>query len=123
MADYTRDDARQAERIVNGLLSEETQIPPIEGALVVSDVESDADEFKSDLDLLEMVGADCPATRVQEELVPVALSLFIGSIWPRLPRNSRYARRWRRHPFLYEWLHDILPFDSNEELFPSGFLS
>jgi len=72
MADCTREDARKAERIVNGLLNEQGEILPIEGALVVSDVEADAAESKSDLDLFEMIGADCPAARVQEELVPVA---------------------------------------------------
>jgi hypothetical protein len=119
MANYTPEDAQYAERIVNGLLNEQGELPPIEGALVVADVEADAAEFRSDLDLLEMIGADCPATRVQEELVPVALSLLIGSSWPWFPGNRPFARRWRYHPFAYEWLHEMLRFTSKEDLFSS----
>ena len=121
MAEYTREDARQAERIVNGLLSDQAELPPIEGALVVSDVEADAAEFNSDLDILEMIGADCPAARVQDDLVPVALSLFFGPAWPWFPGSRRYTRRWRHHPFMHEWLHDVFRFDSKEDLFRSEF--
>lgn len=121
MADYTREDAQQAERIVNGLLHEQADTPSLEGALVVSDVEADAAEFNSDLDLLEMIGADCPAARVQEDLVPVALSLVIGPGWPWFPGNRRHSRRWRHHPFMYEWMHEMFRFTSKEDPFRSEF--
>ena len=108
MVGYSDTDAKYAKEIVRSLLSEEPRRVELEGSLVVSDLEADCAEFAADLDLLSEVGADVPAARIAGEyLVPVAMSLAYGGIWPRLPppgpRGNR--RRWRHHPFLLEWAH------------------
>jgi hypothetical protein len=106
MADYSEAEARDARRIVESLLDSEQETPHVEGALVVSDIESDATEFAAELQLLEDVDADAPAVRLGEELVPIALSLIAGPSWPfysatGLGRNGM----WRRHPFFHEWAY------------------
>jgi len=110
MADYSDADAREARRIVERLLSSEAETLDVEGALVVSDIESDAAEFVSDLELLENVGLNVPAVRVGgEELVPVALSLAAGPGWPFYPMmGTKRSRGWRRHPLFLELTYDYL---------------
>lgn len=119
MADYTPEDVRQAERIVSGLVRDQAELPPLEGPLVVSDVEVDAAAFASDLEVLAMIGAGCPAARVEEDLVPVALSLLIGPVRSFLGRSPGLYRRWWHHPFIVDWLHDVLRFDQPSEFFNS----
>jgi hypothetical protein len=120
MPDYSREDVRQAERIVAGLLSDQAEVPQIEAPIAVSDIEADAADFNSDLAMLEVIGADAPAVRLDEELVPVALSLIMGPGWSWPPFISPLRRRWR-HPFMYEWLHELLRFESEEGYLRSGF--
>jgi hypothetical protein len=105
MPDYTEEDVRQAERIVTGLLGERTEVPSIDGPLVVWDVETDAVDFNADLEILEMANAPCPALRVKEDLVPVALSLLFGPSLPWLTGRTRNPHRWRHHPFMHDWLY------------------
>jgi hypothetical protein len=105
MAEYSDSEAREARRIVDRLLAPEEGAPDFEGALVVSDIESDAAEFAGELQLLEELGLDVPAVPVgEEELVPVALSLIAGSPWPFSPVGWGAPRRpWRDSRFFYMW--------------------
>jgi len=105
MAEYSDSEAREARRIVDRLLAPEEGAPDFEGALVVSDIESDAAEFAGELQVLEELGLDVPAVPVgKEELVPVALSLIAGSPWPFSPVAWGAPRRpWRDSPFFYVW--------------------
>lgn len=106
MADYSEQESREARRIVDRLLAPQQEPPDIEGALVVSDVESDAAEFANELQLLEEVGVDAPAVRLgDQELVPVALSLIAGPAWPF--SRSMWGPRlpWRGHPIFHEWAY------------------
>ncbi len=106
MADYSEREAREARRIVNRLLAPQEEAPDVEGALVVSDIESDAAEFAGELQVLEEFGIDAPAVRVGEELVPVALSLIAGPPWPFSPVAwGARGRPWRGHPLFHEWAH------------------
>lgn len=106
MADYSESEAREARRIVERLLGPEEEAPDIEDALVVSDIQSDAAEFAGELQVLEEIGVDVPAVRIGEELVPVALSLLVGSLWPSSPLQwVARGRRWLGHPYFRDWLH------------------
>ena len=109
MPDYSDREAREARRIVDRLLAPEQEAPEIEGALVVSDLESDAAEFAGELQLLEEFGIDAPALRIEEELVPVALSLVAGPTWPFSPmRVAALGHQWRGHPVFHEWAYFYL---------------
>lgn len=110
MADYSEAEARDARRIVKRLLDSEQGTPDLEGALVVSDIESDAAEFASELQLLKEVGVDAPGVRLGgEELIPVALSLIAGASWPFYPLTGvARSRQWRDHPFFHEWAYFYL---------------
>lgn len=127
MADYSDREAREARRIVDRLLSPEQEAPDIEGALVVSDIESDAAEFAGELQLLEEFGVDAPAVRLgEEELVPVALSLIAGSTWPFSPLvGGPRGRRWRGHPFFHEWAYSYFRslFEDDERFRPFETMS
>lgn len=109
MAEYSRDDAQHARRIVDRLLGDERVGLDIDKDIVVYDLQRDAADFSSDLALLEDIGADVPAIRIAGEyLVPMSLSSFAGPQWFGYPGAPTFgSRNWRRHPFLYEWAHDL----------------
>lgn len=99
MPDYSEDEAREARRIVDGLLHPEQPSVDLENGISVSDIESDVAEFSAELQLLEAIDIDVPVARVGKgESVPVALSLLAGAESPLpqfLAESSRL--RWDRH--------------------------
>lgn len=109
MAEYSDTDAQYARQIVDQLLSDERVKLDIEHNLVVSDLQRDAADFSSDLELLEEIGADVPAIQVAGEyLVPMSLSSFAGPQWFGYPGGPFLGpRRWRHHPFFHEWAYDL----------------
>jgi hypothetical protein len=110
MAEYSDNDAKYARQIVDQLLSEERIKLDIENNIVVSDLQRDAADFSSDLELLDEIGADVPAIQVAGEyLVPMSLSSFAGQQWFGYPGGPFLgSRRWRHHPFFHEWAYDLL---------------
>lgn len=109
MAEYSHDDAQYARHIVNQLLNDERAVLEIGNDIVVYDLQKDAADFSSDLELLEDIGADVPAIRVAGEyLVPMSLSYFVGQQWFGYPSMLiSQSRQWRRHPYIREWLYDL----------------
>lgn len=109
MAEYSDGDAQYARHIVDQLLSDEKVGLDIENDIVVYDLQRDAADFSSDLELLEDIGADVPALRVAGEyLVPVSLSSFAGPQWFEYPsRLILRSRQWQRNPYIREWAYDL----------------
>jgi hypothetical protein len=106
LPNYSDQDAREAERIVDRLLAPEQKALDLERGVVVSDLESDAAEFAEELHLLEEFGVDAPAVRIEEELIPVALWLVAGLTWPFFPsRTGALGHPWRDNPFFREWAY------------------
>jgi hypothetical protein len=109
MAKYSNDDAQYARNIVDRLLSDEKTALDIDKDIVISDLENDAADFSSDLELLMHIGADVPAILIAgEHLVPMSLSSFAGLQWFGSPSLTAIVspHRWH-HPFVYEWAHDL----------------
>ena len=106
--EYRETDAIYAEELVRRFLSEEPSRVELEDSLVVSDLEADCAEFVAELDLLREVDADVPAARIAgEDLVPVAISLAYGGLWPRLLPTGLSVTpiMWRRHPIFRDWAY------------------
>ena len=103
MADYSERESREARRIVDRLLASQHEPPDIEGALAVSDVESDAAEFAEELQLLDEVGVDARpfalATRSWSQWPYrlssgnlAVLSIVRGRSWPSVARSPLFSR-------------------------------
>jgi hypothetical protein len=111
MAEYSREDARNATRIVESLLSGEAEGLSLEQDLAVSDLESDANVFSGELALLEDYDIDFPAARIGDRKVPVSLRLIVGQSDGLFPFNrggTKQDRYWRRHPYFYEEMYHFL---------------
>jgi hypothetical protein len=125
MADYSRDDAASATRIVERLINREGQGLELEQDIVVSDVESDANLFSDELSLLEEFNANFPAVQIAGETVPVSLALALGR-WdgrPLFPHGIGKVRPWRAHPFFQDMMYDYLRPILGSELDFEGFTS
>lgn len=110
MAEYSSEDARIAERLIVGFLDRQSQEIDLDRGLAISDVESDASEFSDELSLLEALGAEAPAMRVADKVIPVSLRFVFGAVggWPlNFSGRLRDIFRWR-HPFLDEFAYDFL---------------
>src|SRR5260370_13118099 len=125
MADYSRDDAAYATRIVERLINREGEGLELEQDIIVSDVESDATLFSEELSLLQEFDADVPALLISGVTVPVSLGTALG-FDQRSPFSpfglSKGAFKWHRHPFWYEAMYDLLrPIRKREK--SNGFIS
>lgn len=99
MAEYSDEEFRYANSILDALKQHEFDTAELEEGLVVSDLEADLRAFTSELEILEHFGLRVPALYLQdEEAIPVSLALSFG--WPDFGRG--YQRWWRRVPWLYE---------------------
>jgi hypothetical protein len=107
MVNYSEREAREARRVVDRLLAPEQGPPEIESALVVADLQLDAADFAWEIELFDDFGVDAPALRFgDQELVPVALSLFAGPNWPFSPfPGGTPVSWWRRDPFAHKWTY------------------
>lgn len=82
MAEFSSEDARTAKRLVAGLFErgdDEIEFD-LEPGLAIADIESDAIQFRDELDILEEIGAEAPAMRVGDEEIPVSFQLLLGSL-------------------------------------------
>lgn len=118
--EFSERDTQYASQIVEQLLSRDGKRLEIEieRNLVVSDLESSADSFSTDLALAQDFDVGIPATRIAGDdgyIVPVSMFSLIGLPYP--PYTSplysnqirlRDRRWWRRGPWFYEWIHDAL---------------
>lgn len=107
MADYSRDDAAYATRVVNRLINREGDGLDLEQDIAVSDVQWDAIGFSDELSLLERFDANVPAVRIAGETVPISLAVAVG--WPPSPFGIGMARPWLTHPWFYEAMSGLLP--------------
>ena len=111
MAEFSSDDSEYAANLVSRLINREGEGLKLEGDLVLSDVESDANKFTEELSLLEDLDANVPALRVDDERVPMSLSLALGGTPDGgfLPIGFTVGGRLQRHhPFFFEFFHDYL---------------
>jgi hypothetical protein len=125
MAEYSREDAAYATRIVERLVNREGEGLELEQNLVVSDVESDANTFSDELSLLEEFDANVPAVQIAGETVPISLATALGGSekWPLFPFGIGKGRRWRGHPFFHEAMYDYLRPILGREGKLEGFMS
>lgn len=108
MEGHPEDHASEASRIVERLLDDAFGSLDIDEHLVIADLEADAREFTSELEFLSEVDADVPAAQVEDRLVPVALSIALGSTWPPLMEGwSLRYRPLRHNPMFYEWAREL----------------
>jgi hypothetical protein len=110
MADYSRQDATYARDIMRRLMSGEADKLELRPDFAISDVESHANMFTAELDLLRGFGANVPAVIIEEEAVPVSLDLAITGGADRTFLASPLglnARSWRRNRFIYEFAYEF----------------
>jgi hypothetical protein len=96
MVEYTKDDLSRATGIVEDLGTKEgrRQLKELEDGLSVTDLQTDAEQFYDDVDLLALFALDFPAMRLGDErLVPIALSEIIGP-WATPLYAGREWRYW-----------------------------
>lgn len=105
MADYSREDAAYASRIVERLLNNEAEGLELESDLAVSDVESDAGTFSDELSLYEEFKADVPAVKIADDTVPVSLQTVLGQSerWPLLAIRIASVREFRSNAARPAW--------------------
>lgn len=105
LADYSADDERLAGRIVARLFDEGSASNADFLATNISllDIEIQVSEFLADLEILERIGADSPATVVGDlGPVPIALSELFGKTWPGYPSRRGRGRSWDDTPHIYD---------------------
>ncbi len=110
MVEYTQDEARRAERIVEGLLAEERPRVDLQQGLSIIDVEHDANEFLGDLEILSAIDTNVPALHVGDKgFVPVSLSLIGLDMFRRRTSHRPFARYpsffWRE---ILDSFYDVL---------------
>src|SRR5690348_6226899 len=96
MAEYSREDASTAERVMRQCVDRAGEGIEVPADLVVSDVEADTDLFLSELDLVRRVGSGMPCVVIGDDVVPISLS----AILPPFPGTQ--SRRFFRYPFIEE---------------------
>ena len=110
MAEYTRQDAEYARRVIDRLMSNESEGLDLRPDLAISDVETDVSAFQTELDFLSEIGADVPALVIGDTKVPVSLGLAMTGRADQpfsVPPFFLKSRRWRQSPFLYDWAYDF----------------
>lgn len=106
MVEYSADDEYSARNTVEMLLSDERKAIELDNELSIFDIEKDAAEFRADLDILSIVGADVPALRIGDDgSVPVSLSSL--GLWPSLRSRGLFWRHRYFRELLYYLREDI----------------
>ena len=102
MANYSDNDLRTAQQIINAFLGGEKGFAEIPEQLAVEDIETETKEFLSDIELLEEIKAPALVLRMENKmLIPVALALYFGPHWPMF-QSGRPAPL-----FFREWLYEF----------------
>jgi hypothetical protein len=113
-ADYSPEDAENARRIVERLLSRDIEGFDFAPHVALSDVESDARQFSDELDVVNRFGVGFPAVTIEDDKVPVSFG-WVTALAPASFFRTTFSRL---PPFYADLLYGSLRFQLESVEYP-----